>query len=120
MVSNRIPPIVRSFFASNNSVSSTNKDSQSQGQGYQQQEPDREATEEEARRALDALTSTEEFQKNSLQAELSLVTGYPVIIVKNSSGAALRSLRRREILRLLVAPSPNDSTRSGRILDRRV
>ncbi len=119
MVSNRIPPISRSFFAAN-TVGNTNKDAHSQGQGYGQQEPDREATEEEARRAIDALTSTDEFQKNFLQAELSLVTGFPVIIVKNASGTALRSLRRREILRLLQAPSPHDTTRSGRILDRRV
>jgi hypothetical protein len=118
MVSNRLPPIMRTFFNSNN-VASTNKDSQGQSPGYHQ-EPDREATEEEATRALEALASSEEFQKNSLRAELSLVTGFPVIIVKNSAGTALRSLRRREILRLLLAPAPSDTTRSGRILDRRV
>jgi hypothetical protein len=120
MVSNRLPPVMRAFFGNTPNVGGTNKDSQGQSPGYQQPEQDREATEEEAKRALEALASSEEFQKNSLNAELSLATGYPVIIVKNAAGVALRSLRRREILRLLQAPAPNDTARSGRILDRRI
>lgn len=120
MVSNRLPPIMRAFFQPTNNVGNANKDSQGQSPGYQSPEQDREATEEEARRALEALANSDEFQKNELRAELSLATGYPVIIVKNALGVALRSLRRKEILRLLEAPAPNSTARSGRLLDRRI
>ncbi|RZA05473.1 MAG: hypothetical protein EOP11_12740 [Proteobacteria bacterium] len=122
MVSNRLPPIVRTFFATPATAATAggiNKDSQGQQSGYGQ-EPERDATEEEAKTALEALCSSEEFKKNGLSGEISLLAGYPVIIVKNTAGTALRSLRGREILRLLRAPAPNDSSRSGRILDRRI
>ena len=118
MVSNRLPPIVRTFFrAQAPAAAYTQRDPQGQGEGYSQAE--RDATEEEARRALEALQSSEEFQKNELRAELSFAAGYALIVVKNSEGTPLRSLRGREILRLLEAPAPGTAVRSGRLFDQR-
>jgi hypothetical protein len=118
MVSNRIPPLVRSFFTTTTTIGRTDKDSSSH-QGGAGGQPDRDATEEEAKRALELLSSSEEFQKNALSAELSMAPGFPLIVVKNASGMILRSLRGKEILRLLEA-RPREGTHTGRLLDRRI
>lgn len=119
MQSGRIAPIFRQFFTA--ALSPKNTDANSQQQQQYQGEPQREPTHEEALEALDLLTQQEDFQKNSLRAELMQLEERWVITVFASSGAQLRTIRGMEIVRLLDKSGLGKKGHSrGRILDRRV
>ena len=96
-------------------------DSNSQQKQNPEKEPEQEPTHEEALEALDKLTQQDEFQKNTLRAELRQADGRFTIFVCNQAGIQLRVIRGREILRLLDGNGPGSKTAHlGRILDRRV
>ena len=118
MQSGRIAPTFRQIFTSVLTPKHTDSNSnQQQPQG----EPEREPTKEEALEALDRLTQQDEFQKNSLRAELLQVDNRWVIQVSDAKGNALRTIRGMEIVRLLDKAGLGKSGPSrGRILDRRV
>ncbi len=119
MQSGKIAPIFRHFFGEPMSAKSAT-DSHSQQQ-QKQREPEREPTPEEALEALDLLSHQEEFQKNSLRAELRVLESRQSIIVSNSQGTQLRVIRGMDILRILeTAKLGHKGARRGRILDRRV
>ena len=119
MQSGKIAPVIRQFFIQTQKAKNA-EDSLSQHK-KDQDEPEREPTKEEALAALDFLSHQEEFEKNSLRAELRESDGYFSIIVKNSSGAQLKVLRGGDILRILDAtPLGRKGRHLGRILDRRI
>lgn len=119
MQSGRIAPIFRQFFTA--ALSPKNTDANAGQQQQPQGEPEREPTHEEALEALDRLTQQEEFQKNSLRAELLQIEGRWVIAVSSDKGVRLRTIRGSEIVRLLDKAGLGKSGHSpGRILDRRV
>lgn len=117
MQSGRIAPTFRQIFTAALSPRNADSNSQQQPQG----EPEREPSHEEALEALDRLTQQDEFQKNSLRAELMQVDGRWMIQVNDSRGAQLRVIRGLEIMRLLDKSGLGKAGPSrGRILDRRV
>jgi hypothetical protein len=119
MQSGRIAPIFRQFFGGTLSAKNPT-DSQSQ-QKQREGEPEREPTREEALEALDRLSQQEEFQKNSLRAELRQLEGRNAILVTNTQGMQVKVIRGGEILRLLESAGGGRSAlHLGRILDRRV
>ena len=119
MQSGRIAPTFRQIFTA--ALTPRQTDSNSQQQQQHQGEPEREPTHQEALEALDRLTQQEEFQKNSLRAELIQLDGRWMIQVSDAKGTALRSIRGSEILRLLDKSNTGKTGPSrGRILDRRV
>lgn len=119
MQSGRIAPTFRQIFTA--ALTPRQTDSNSQQQQQPQGEPEREPTHEEALEALDRLTQQEEFQKNSLRAELLQVDGRWMIQVSDAKGNSLRTIRGMEIVRLLdKAGLGKTGPNRGRILDRRV
>lgn len=120
MQSGKIAPIFRQFFSEATSTKSAT-DSHSQQQQKQKGEPEREPTQEEALEALDLLSQQEEFQKNSLRAELRLSEGRHTILICNALGAQLKVIRGAEIMRILDGSGlGRKGPHLGRILDRRV
>jgi hypothetical protein len=117
MQSGRILPTFRQFFTAAAKAGTANKDSNSQ-QGQQQAE--RDATEEEARRAAELLQGSEEFKKNSLTAKAGSQDNRPVIFVTDRGGNALRVIQSPEIVRILLSLGMPQAPRQGRILDRRI
>lgn len=119
MQSGKIAPIFRHFFTEPlRSKGATDSNSQQQ---QPQGEREREPTEEEALEALDLLTQQEEFQKNSLRAELRTIDGRRSILVTNSQGTQLKVIRGMDIVRMLETSRLGaKGTRLGRILDRRI
>lgn len=119
MQSGKISPIFRQFFGQTQSAKSATDSNSQQRQEYK--EPEREPTQEEALAALDLLTHQDEFEKNSLRAELRIIDGRHAIIVSNPSGGQLRVIRGMDIIRLLQASLlGNKGHTIGRILDRRI
>jgi Sec-independent protein translocase protein TatA len=120
MQSGKIAPVFRQFFnVIGNAKSATDSDSTSQ-QKQQEQKDDREPTKEEAILALDVLSQQEEFQKSLLRAELRVEENRFIILVSSATGAALRSIRGPEVLRILEAGKGKQAVFRGRILDRRI
>lgn len=118
MQSGRIAPVLRQFFSGNVSAkSATDRDAQNQ---QKQPQKEREPSHEEALAALDLLTQQEEFAKALLKAELQFLDGRYSILVSNASGAALRTIRGEEVLRILDAGKGQQTAFRGRILDRRI
>lgn len=119
MQSGKILPVVRQFFTSGLTTRSAT-DSQSQNK-HPYEQPEREPTKEEAEAALKALQVQEEFVKNGLVAELKILEGKFVILVTDSKGTNLRTLKGREILRALDGMAfAKSGAYLGRILDRRI
>jgi hypothetical protein len=120
MQSGKILPLVRSFFSSP-SVGNARNDGDSKRQSSQQKpEAEREPTEEEAAAATLVLRADEEFRKSALSVEISRVEGRIHLIVKNSAGTPLRSLKGGDIVRLAARASSRGGANAGRILDRRI
>jgi hypothetical protein len=117
MQSGRILPTFRQFFTASAKAGSANKDSNPQ-QGQQQAE--RDATEEEARRAAELMQGSDEFKKSGLTAKAGTQDGRPVIFVHDQSGNALRMIQSPEIVRILLSLGMPQAPRQGRILDRRI
>lgn len=117
MQSGRILPTFRQFFNASTKAGNTNRDSNSQ-QGQQQAE--RDATEEEARRAAELMQSSEEFKKSGLTAKAGLHEGRPVIFVNDRNGNSLRMIQSPEVVRILLTLGMPQAPRQGRILDRRI
>lgn len=118
MQSGRILPTFRQFFTAAAKTGSANKDSNSQQGGYQQAE--RDATEEEAKRAAELMQGSEEFKNNGLIAKAGNQDGRPVIFVNDANGNALRTIQSPEIVRILLSLGLPQAPRQGRILDRRI
>lgn len=102
--------------------SSRDRDTQKE-QPSQRDPDDRNPTQEEAQQALQALLEMEQVKSSGLSAEVANEEGAVVILVKNASGAVLKTLRRADVIRLL-SPAAG-ATRAapggtGRILDRRI
>lgn len=120
MQSGKIAPIFKQFFREAVSTKSAT-DSNSQNNQNAKKEPEREPTKEETLEALDLLTQQEEFQKNSLRAELKTLDERFAILVFNASGAQLKVIRGPDIHRILQAAALGHKGPSlGRILDRRI
>lgn len=117
MQSGRILPTFRQFFTAAAKTGGANKDSNSQ-QGQQQAE--RDATEEEARRAAELLQGSDEFKKSGLTARAGSQEDRPVIFVTDGNGNALRMIQSPEIVRILLSLGLPQAPRQGRILDRRI
>lgn len=116
MQSGRILPVFRQFFSTATKAGQSHRDSDSQGQSS----PERDASEEEARRAMELLSESEEFKKNQISVGLELQGGRPTLVVRDRAGLTLRVLQGPEILRLLQSMGSPQAPRQGRILDRRI
>lgn len=118
MQSGRILPTFRQFFTAVKTGNATKDRDPQQGQG--QSAPDRDATEEEARRAAALLSESEEFKQNGIKVEVNLFEEKFVIVVRDRNGVALRMIKGPDIVRALLALGLPQSPRQGRILDRRI
>ena len=118
MQSGRILPLVRSFFSAPGVGNARNDGGAKQQSTHQ--EPEREPTEEEARAAILVLRADEEFTKNALTVEMVRSDGRIHLLVKNSAGATLRSLKGGDIVRLAARATSRGGAAAGRILDRRI
>jgi hypothetical protein len=117
MQSGRILPTFRQFFNASAKAGNTNRDSNSQ-QGQQQAE--RDATEEEARRAADLLQNSDEFKKNGISVKAGVENNRYVLVVSDRNGNALRVIQSPEVVRILLSFGMPQASRQGRILDRRI
>ena len=117
MQSGRILPVFRQFFSTALRTGNSHRDSSSQ-QGYQQ--PERDASEEEARKVMELLQELEEFQKNGLSVKFEWKNDRTALVVSDREGHVLRVVQSQEITRLVFSLSPGASARAGRILDRRI
>jgi hypothetical protein len=117
MQSGKILPVFRQFFSSTLKTGNSHRDANSQ-QGYQ--DPERDASEEEARKAAELLQESEEFRKNGLSVKFEWRNGRTALVVSDREGHVLRVVQSREIARLAFSLSPGAFARAGRILDRRI
>lgn len=118
MQSGRILPTFRQFFNASKKAGTADRDPGSQQNGHQQAE--RDATEEEARRAAEVLQGSDEFKNNGLIAKAGLREGRQVVLVSDRGGNALRVIPGPEIVRILLSFGLPQAPRQGRILDRRI
>jgi hypothetical protein len=119
MQSGRILPTFRQFFATAQKADSANRDSNSQ-QGQQHRQPERDATEEEAKRAAELLQNSEEFKNNGILVKAAVIDGHHVLQVMDRNGNPLRVIQSPEIVRILLSFGMPQASRQGRILDRRI
>lgn len=117
MQSGKVLPSFRQIFSNLKTGSSTRDSNSQQDQGGS---PERDATEEEARRAAEILTVSEEFRKNGLSVTAANQDGRCVLLVTDGNGSRLRVIRSPEIVKLLLGMGTPESPRQGRILDRRI
>lgn len=119
MQSGKILPVVRQFFSVAPKAGNAHRDADPQ-QG-QQRSPERDATEEEAARAAELLSGSEEFKKSGLTARVVSHNGKAALTVCDRSGTQLRMIQNHEILRILISSiGEPKGPRQGRILDRRI
>ena len=116
MQTGRILPAFRMFFSATNKAGGSDRDRNSGGQ----QSPERDATEEEARRAAELLSASDEFKQNGILVSVDVKDGRSVLLVRDAAGTPLRVIQSHEIVRILLSFGSPQAARQGRILDRRI
>ena len=86
--------------------------------GYQS--PERQATEDEAKKAIEVLHSLKQITDNKLVLILIQEGLGFEISVQDASGNQLKRLKSGDVIRLLMTKVGDQSKESGRILDRRI